>query len=128
VAYALVVGGFCQFWRWYWQKASSYLVKKEFRGEFTTGLWYQNGLFFPIIILVGLFGPQNPYLPLLFLFTFLHPTVMFSTYMFFYSKKAEPVKFNMRRLINPVLVTTIMGLGIALIGLETLMFPNLLKI
>lgn len=99
-------------------KASSYLVKKEFRGEFTTGIWYQNGLFFPIIIIVGLFGPQNQYLPLLFLFTFLHPTMMFSTYMLFYSKKAEPVKFSMRRLINPVLITTIIGLGIALIGLK----------
>src|SRR5512143_1720138 len=29
--------------------ASSYLVKKEYRGEFATAAFYQNGLFFPII-------------------------------------------------------------------------------
>jgi predicted permease len=97
---------------------SSYLVKKEYRGEFITGTWFQNGLFFPIVILVGLFGAQNPYLPLLFLFVFLHPTVMFSTYSLFYGKKTETPKLNFRRLINPVLVTTIVGLGIALVGLK----------
>jgi hypothetical protein len=97
---------------------SSFLVKKEFRGEFVTGVWFQNGLFFPIIIIVGLFGPQNPYLPLLFLFIFLHPTVMFMSYPFFYNKKNEAPAFNLKRLINPVLVTTIVGLGIALIGLK----------
>jgi malate permease and related proteins len=96
----------------------SYIVKKEYRGEFITGLWYQNGLFFPIIILVGLFGSQNQYLPLLFLFVFLHPTMMFSTYSFFYQKKGESQKINIRRLINPVIVTTIIGLGIVLIGLK----------
>jgi malate permease and related proteins len=97
---------------------SSFLVKKEFRGEFITGAWFQNGLFFPILILIGLFGTQNPYLPLLFLFVFLHPTVMFSTYSFFYGKKTETPKLSWRRLVNPVLVTTIVGLGIALIGFK----------
>jgi malate permease and related proteins len=99
-------------------KLSSYLVKKEYRGEFTTGIWYQNGLFFPIVILIGLYGTQNPYLPMLFLFVFLHPTVMFSTYSLFYAKKAETPKLNWRRLINPVLVTTIVGLAITLIGFK----------
>jgi predicted permease len=97
---------------------SSYLVKKEYRGEFITGIWFQNGLFFPIVIIIGLFGTQNPYLPLLFLFVFIHPTVMFSTYSMFYGKKTKTQKLNMRRLINPVLITTIIGLGIALIGLK----------
>jgi malate permease and related proteins len=97
---------------------SSFLVKKEFRGEFITGAWFQNGLFFPILILIGMFGPQNPYLPLLFLFVFLHPTVMFSTYSFFYKNKTETEKLNWRRVVNPVLVTTIVGLGVALIGLK----------
>jgi len=105
---------------------SSLLVKKEYRGEFTTGLFYQNGLFFPIIIIVGLFGPQNPYLALLFLFTFLHPTVMFSTYSFFYKKTGNVQKFNLTRMINPVLVSTIVGLAIALIGLKSYV-PEFLK-
>jgi malate permease and related proteins len=97
---------------------SSYLVKKEYRGEFITGAWFQNGLFFPIVIIIGLFGVQNPYLPLLFLFIFLHPTVMFSTYSLFYKEKTETPTLNLKRLINPVLVTTIVGLGIALMGIK----------
>jgi predicted permease len=105
---------------------SSYMVKKEFRGEFTTGIWFQNGLFFPIIIIVGLFGTENPYFPLLFLFVFLHPTVMFSTYSLFYGLKIEAVKPGLKRLINPVLVTTIMGMGIALLGLR-LYVPEFVK-
>jgi malate permease and related proteins len=97
---------------------SSFWVKKEFRGEFITGVWFQNGLFFPILILIGMFGAQNPYLPLLFLFVFLHPTVMFSTYSLFYKNKTETAKLNWRRVVNPVMVTTIVGLGVALIGLK----------
>jgi malate permease and related proteins len=104
----------------------SYLVKKEFRGEFSTALFYQNGLFFPLIILVGLFGPQNSYLPILFLFSFLHPTMMFSTYTYFYRNSGQPQKFNFRRLFNPVLVTTIIGLGITLIGLKSYV-PDFVK-
>jgi malate permease and related proteins len=105
---------------------SSFLVKKEYRGEFSTGLFYQNGLFFPIIILVGLFGAQNPYLPLLFLFVFLHPTMMFSTYSLFYKQNKTTQTFSLKRLINPVLVTTIVGLAIALIGLK-LYVPDFIK-
>jgi malate permease and related proteins len=105
---------------------TSLLVKKEYRGEFSTGLFYQNGLFFPIIIVVGLFGTQNPYLAMLFLFTFLHPTMMFSTYTFFYKKTAAAQKFNLRRLINPVLVSTIIGLAVALVGLKPYI-PEFLK-
>jgi malate permease and related proteins len=105
---------------------SSFLVKNEFRGEFSTALFYQNGLFFPIIILVGLFGVQNPYLPLLFLFIFLHPTMMFSTYTFFYRQNKQSQQFKLSRLINPVLVTTIVGLAIALIGLKPYI-PELVK-
>jgi malate permease and related proteins len=105
---------------------SSFLVKKEYRGEFSTGLFFQNGLFFPIIIIVGLFGAQNSYLPVLFLFTFLHPTIMFSTYTFFYGKKAEGQIFDLKRLINPVLIATIIGLGVALLGFKNYV-PDFVK-
>jgi malate permease and related proteins len=52
---------------------------------------------------------------------------MFSTYSFFYRGKdriAQP--FNLRRLINPVLVTTIVGLAITLIGLKAYV-PDFVK-
>ena len=107
--------------------ATSFIVSKENRGEFTISLFFQNGLFFPIIILSGLFGTQNPYLAPLFLFTFLHPTLMFSTYPYFFRKggqvnPAETAKpgprLVLRRLINPVLVATIIGLFISLVGIS----------
>jgi predicted permease len=108
--------------------ATSFIVPRENRGEFTISLFFQNGLFFPIIILSGLFGTQNPYLAPLFLFTFLHPTLMFSTYPYFFRKggqvnPAETAKpkpqLILRRLINPVLVATIVGLFIALVGISS---------
>jgi len=52
--------------------ATSFLVRKEIRSDFTIGLFYQNGLFFPILIIGGLFGQGNPYLVTLFLFMIFH--------------------------------------------------------
>src|SRR4030043_2447819 len=94
--------------------SASFLVKKEIRSEFTIGLFYQNGLFFPILILVGLFGGDNQYLVPLFLFTIFHPSVIFSTYTLFFGKRVQKEKLNWRRIVNPVLVATIVGLVIGL--------------
>jgi predicted permease len=105
---------------------SSLLVKKEYRGEFTIGLFFQNGLFFPIIIIIGIFGTEGPYLPLLFIFGLLHPTLMFSTYPLFFGKNAQREKLNWQRIINPVLVATIIGLFLALTGVRNYL-PEFVK-
>ena len=116
--------------------SASYIVKRDYRGEFTISLFFQNGLFFPIIILSGLFGTQNPYLAPLFLFTFLQPTLMFSAYPYFFRKSGQiqpvqPARPNprlvLRRLINPVLVATIIGLFIALMGISSYV-PDFVKL
>ena len=93
---------------------ASFLVKKEIRSEFTIGLFYQNGLFFPILIIEGLFGPDNPYMVPLFLFVMFHPSMIFSTYTLFFGKRIQKEKLNWRRIVNPVLVATIVGLVIGL--------------
>src|SRR4030043_99216 len=93
---------------------ASFLVKKEIRSEFTIGLFYQNGLFFPILIIQGLFGADNPYLVPLFLFVIFHPSVVFGTYTLFFGKRIRKEKLNWRRIVNPVLVATIVGLVIGL--------------
>ncbi len=95
---------------------ASFLVKKEIRSEFAIGLFYQNGLFFPILILVGLFGGDNQYLVPLFLFTIFHPSVIFSTYTLFFGRRIQKEKLNWRRIVNPVLVATIVGLIIGLVS------------
>jgi predicted permease len=96
--------------------SASFLVKKEIRSEFTIGLFYQNGLFFPILIIEGLFGPDNSYLVPLFLFVIFHPSVIFSTYTLFFGKRIQKEKLNWRRIVNPVLVATIVGLVIGLVS------------
>jgi predicted permease len=95
---------------------ASFLVKKEIRSEFTIGLFYQNGLFFPILIIGGLFGQGNPYLVTLFLFMIFHPSMVFSTYTLFFSKGIQKEKLNWRRIVNPVLVATIVGLMIGFVA------------
>ncbi|MGQ9546814.1 MAG: AEC family transporter [Dehalococcoidia bacterium] len=93
---------------------ASFLVKKEMRSEFTTGLFYQNGLFFPVLILEGLFGGSNSYLVPLFLFTVFHPSMIFSTFALFFGRQIQAERLNWRRIVNPVLVATIIGLVIGL--------------
>jgi len=96
--------------------STSFLVRKEIRGEFTSGLFYQNGLFFPILIIGGLFGQGNPYLAPLFLFTVFYPSMVFSTYTLFFSKGIQKERLDWRRIVNPVLVATIVGLVIGIVG------------
>jgi hypothetical protein len=98
--------------------ASSFLVRKEIRGEFTIGLLYQNGLFLPILIIEGLFGGDNPYLVPLFLFVIFHPSVIFSTYTLFFGKRIQREKLNWRRIVNPVLVATVAGIVIGLVSVN----------
>ena len=94
--------------------ASSFLVRKEIRGEFTISLLYQNGLFLPILVIEGLFGGDNQYLVPLFLFVIFHPSLIFSTYTLFFGKRIQKEKLNWRRIVNPVLVATVIGIAIGL--------------
>jgi predicted permease len=95
----------------------SLLVKKEIRGEFVISLLFQNGIFFPLIIITGIFGGSNDYLIQLFLFIFLQASVIYSTYhLFFRNNKSTNPPLSWRRIINPLLVTTVFGIVIGLAG------------
>jgi len=96
--------------------SASFLVRKEIRSEFTISLFYQNGLFLPILIIGGLFGLDNPYLVPLFLFVIFHPSMIFSTYTLFFGKRIQKEKLNWRRIVNPVLVATVVGLVIGFVS------------
>ncbi len=95
--------------------SASFLVRREIRSEFTIGLFYQNGLFFPILIIGGIFGQGNPYMVPLFLFVIFYPSMVFSTYTLFFRKSVQKQKLNWRRIVNPVLVATIVGLIIGFV-------------
>ena len=98
---------------------TSYIARKETRGEFAISLFYQNGLFFPLIILNGLFGLGNPYLVSLFLFMAVHPSMVFSTYTLFFAGKMPEQKLNWSRIISPVTVATLIGMIVGLAAVKS---------
>jgi predicted permease len=91
------------------------------RGEFTINLFYQNGLFFPLIIISGIFGGDSPYLPQLYIFAMIHPIMFFSTYTFFFRrfKKEGEKAVQWNRIINPILISTILAVGVQLVGFSS---------
>lgn len=97
--------------------ATSFLIRKDYRGEFAMSMAFQNGAFFPILIITGLFGAMSDLLVYLFLFIFLQPSLIFSTYNLFFRGKSTDNQMNWRRVINPVLVMTIIGLVVGLTGI-----------
>jgi malate permease and related proteins len=95
------------------------------RREFVVSLFFQNGIFFPFIVINGIFGPQNPYTAVLFLFIALHPSLFFGTIHLFFRKRgakdghgAQGGPGRVGRLVNPVLIATLAAAVIKLSGLE----------
>ena len=91
-----------------------YVSARETRGEFALGLFFQNGIFFPLIILSGIFSTTTPFIAQLFIFIMFHPTLFFGTYQLFFSKKAPPAKWS--RIVNPVLIATIVAIVLQTTG------------
>ncbi len=91
-----------------------YISTRETRHEFTISLFFQNGIFFPLIILSGIFSTTTPFIAQLFIFIMFHPTLFFSTYQLFFRKTAQPMKWP--RIINPILIATIIAVIIQISG------------
>lgn len=94
------------------------MVRKEFRSEFAISLFFQNGIFFPLIIITGLFGVNSPYLVLLFLFIFISPSLTFSTYAFFFRQYKKEPALVWNRVINPTLIMTAIGIVLGLLNVK----------
>jgi predicted permease len=106
-----------------------FVSAKTTRREFAITLFFQNGLFFPFIIITGIFGPTNPYVAVLFIFIAFHPSLFFSTNHLFFKKgnikieeglKEDNVEGRLRleRILNPVLISTVIAGSIKLFGTE----------
>lgn len=87
--------------------------RRETRQEFAISLFYQNGIFFPLAIITGLFGQDSAYLVMLFLFISFHPALFFSTYRFFFSNRTQE-EINWQRVVHPALIMTFIALFIRL--------------
>jgi hypothetical protein len=95
---------------------TQFISRKETRHEFAISLFYQNAMFYPLVILSLMFGSSNQYIAYLVLFAFLQPTIVFSTYSLFFRRKA--LKPNLFRIINPVVIATFVAMAVSLIGMN----------
>jgi malate permease and related proteins len=106
------------------------LSQKNTRNEFGMSLFFQNGLFFPLIVVGGLFGANSQYSILLFIFCIFHPVLLFTTAHLFFKKKGQDHKggINWARVINPVLVATVLAITLRLAGLDSYLPPFLVTV
>lgn len=99
--------------------AFMFLATKSKRREFALSLFYQNGIFFPLAILTGMFQDSEPYLISLFLFTLFYPGFFFSTYhLFFPDVKKNKVFPQLRKIIHPAFLATLIAIAFILLGIE----------
>jgi predicted permease len=90
-----------------------FLSNKETRGEFALNLFFQNGLFMPLIIISGIFGTDSSYIPQLYIFIIFHPVVFFSAYQLFFRNKTQ-TKIQLSRVLNPILIATVLAVVVQL--------------
>ncbi len=94
----------------------SFVSKAEYRREFRVSLLFQNGIFFPLAIIAEMYGTSSPLLVGLFLFTLFYPAFFFNVSPLFFSRglKVDPAK-----VVNPVLVATILAVVVRYAGIDT---------
>jgi len=93
--------------------------KKENRDEFSISLFYQNGIFFPLAILAGMFPDSENYQVTLFLFVLFFPAFFFSTYPFFFKEKnRKPLSIPFKKIFHPTLFATLIAVSICVIGIQ----------
>ncbi len=105
-----------------------YLSKKETRKEFAITLFYQNGIFFPLAILSGMFGDNSYYIISLFLFTIFYPAFFFTTYQFFYPNKKTETKIDWSKIFHPVLIVTLIAIILVYLGLKNFVPDTVISI
>lgn len=95
-------------------KLLSYLSCKQYRREFFMTLFFQNGMFVPIILITHMYGEKSEQLLNLFLFTLFYAPMFFNTYHLFFRSKRH--HFNFKKVFHPVLLSTILALTIKIAG------------
>lgn len=94
-----------------------FVSNKKSRKEFALSLFYQNGLFFPLAILTGMFNEPEAYIIPLFLFTLFYPAFFFSTYQFFFPKsQKDTYKIPIKRILHPAFLATIISIVLIIVG------------
>jgi predicted permease len=100
--------------------AGMQLFSRGNRGEAGIALFYPNATFFPIGIIPIIYGPDTTLLVELFIFTLFMPVIVFNGYTFFFRAKRPDRKFNFKdsRILNPILVATLLAVFLKLARLD----------
>ena len=91
------------------------VAHKGQRREVGAALVYQNAVFVPLVIITEIHGYDSPLLLKLFFFTLLFSPFFFGTAHFFFN----PLTWSgiqWRKIVNPVVIATLLGLGFRLTG------------
>lgn len=88
------------------------MARRPFRRDIFLSLFFQNAIFFPLPILMTVFGESSVHVLALFLFTLFHPSFYFSIYPLFFP--GAGLRFRLNRIFNPVLVCTLIAVSICL--------------
>lgn len=97
-----------------------FISAKKSRAEFGLSLFYQNGIFFPLAILTGMFTPAEDYIVALFLFTLFFPAFFFTTYPYFFRKRQlkQKSKLPLKKILHPAFVATILAIFVVFLGVQ----------
>lgn len=102
------------------------LIRKDLRKEFRLSLFYQNAVFFPLIILSQLFGSNSTYIVDHFLFNLFFSAFFFGTVpLFFRTPNSRGLGLQWRRVFSPMLAVTVLAVGLSLLGWKSAV-PELL--
>ncbi|MBC7350274.1 MAG: AEC family transporter [Candidatus Aminicenantes bacterium] len=91
--------------------------------EFFLSLFFQNGIFFPVALMSGLFGSDSAEVAVLFIFMMFYPSFFFVMIPAVLGMKQ---KARWQRLISPVFMATVLAILIKLAGLDVYL-PGFLK-
>lgn len=95
-------------------------VDRQYKGEVGISLLYPNATFFPLGIIPIIYGADSPLIVQLFLFTLFMPILVFNGYSYFFPA-SKPKRFNLKdsKILNPILIATILAVLLKLTSLES---------
>lgn len=91
--------------------------------EFFLSLFFQNGIFFPLALLTGLYGADSSQVAVLFIFVIFYPSFFFVVIPAVLGLKQ---KARWQRIVSPVFLSTVLAILLKLAGLDVYL-PGFLK-
>ncbi len=94
-----------------------FISQKKTRREFAITLFFQNGLFIPLVVLSGIFPTDSSYQITLFLFMLFFPMLLFNSYQLFFKK--QDFTLNWKKILHQIFIVTLLAMVICLLNIQT---------